>query len=391
MTEHTDDNGATDGGSADTADSDRLADRRQRLGEYLDTAGLDAVWFARPNSFAWLTGGDNVVSATADLGVAAAGYVAPENEDAEDGEFRVVTDNIEAPRLVDEELPGEFTVETGQWYESSLAESVADNSPANAAADFDVPGFESVDASALRQPLSEGDIEAYRSLGRDTAAAVEQVCRQLESEDTEHEVASALRVTLSARGINAPVVLVGGSERAQSYRHYTPKLEPLGDYALVSVTAERDGLHASMTRTVAFDPPEWLAERHTKAMQVEATALGATRAVSRLGGSASSVFDGIQMAYEHVDYPDEWKHHHQGGAAGYAGREWFATPTADEKVHTPMAYAWNPTIQGAKSEDTVLVTEDGFEVLTSTGEWPTRNVVAIDYDDAVERHDVLTL
>ncbi|WP_224450208.1 M24 family metallopeptidase [Haloprofundus salilacus] len=368
-----------------------MADRRRRLGEYLDETGLDAVWFARPNSFAWLTGGDNVVSATADLGVAAAGYVVAENGDAEDGEFRVVTDNIEAPRLADEELPEEFSVESGQWYESSLAELVAEHSPESAAADFDVPGFETVDASALRQPLSQGDIEAYRKLGRDTAAAVEQVCRQLEPEDTEHEAASALRVTLSARGINAPVVLVGGAERAQSYRHYTPKLEPLGDYALVSVTAERGGLHASMTRTVAFDPPEWLAERFQNAARVETTALAATRDVARDDGQASAVFEAIQNAYEHVDYPDEWRNHHQGGAAGYAGREWFGSPTADDLVRTPMAYAWNPTIQGAKSEDTVLVTEDGFEVLTRTGEWPTQEVDAIDSDATVERHDVLTL
>ncbi|WP_224270755.1 M24 family metallopeptidase [Haloprofundus salinisoli] len=378
-------------GTAEAVDSNRLDDRRRRLGEYLADTGLDAVWFARPNSFAWLTGGDNVVSATADLGVAAAGYVAPENGDANAGEFRVVTDNIEAPRLVDEELPDEFSVETGQWYESSLADSVADHSPENAAADFDVPGFESVDASALRQPLSKADVEAYRSLGRDTAAAVEQVCRQLESGDTEHEAASALRVTLSARGINAPVVLVGGAERAQSYRHYTPKLAELGDYALVSVTAERGGLHASTTRTVAFDPPEWLAERHEKATRVEATALAATRAVGREKGPASDVFGAVREAYDGVGFPDEWQKHHQGGAAGYDGREWFGSPTADDEVHLPMGYAWNPTIQGAKSEDTVLVTDDGFEVLTSTGQWPTREVEAVGYDATVERPDVLSL
>ncbi len=68
-----------------------------RLDQYRRAAGLEAVWFARPNSFAWLTGGgDNVVDREGDIGVAAAGY---------DGdEVRVVADNIEAPRLRDEEL-----------------------------------------------------------------------------------------------------------------------------------------------------------------------------------------------------------------------------------------------------------------------------------------------
>ncbi len=358
------------------------AGRVERLDDYLGARDLEAVWFARPNSFAWMTGGDNVVDRDSDVGVAAVGY---------DGDVHVVTDNIEAQRLLDEELPADTTVEIVQWYESSLAEAVADRSPTPAAADFDVPGFESVDAVDLRQPLTEADVERYRDLGRDAAVAVERVCRELEPGDTEHEVAAGVRIALAARDVNAPVVLVGGAERAQQYRHYTPTRTPLGDYALVSATAERGGLYASLTRTVTFDPPEWLAERHQKAMVVEATALGATQAVGSLGGTAGDVFQGVMAAYEHVGYPDEWQNHHQGGAAGYAGREWIATPDLDRAVHLPMAYAWNPTVQGAKSEDTVLVTDEGFEVLTGTGDWPTSAVKAHDYEAAVRRHLPLSL
>jgi Xaa-Pro aminopeptidase len=359
-----------------------LDDRRERLTDYLDREGLDAVWFARPNSFSWLTGGSNVVSRDADVGVAAAGY-------ARDDGWVVVTDNIEAQRLADEELPDEFAVEETPWYESSLAEAVADRTTGRAAADFDVPGLETVAASELRQPLSETDVDRYRDLGHDTADAVERVARELEPGDTEHEVAAALKIALATRGIDAPVVLVGGSERAQRYRHYTPTYAELGDYALLSVTAERGGLYASTTRTVAFDPPEWLAERHAKAQQVETSALAATQAVARLGGTAGGVFDNIAAAYEHVDFPEEWREHHQGGAAGYAGREWFAAPDAEEAVRTPMAYAYNPTIRGAKSEDTVLVSDDDAEVLTTTGEWPTRAVKGWDHEFALERPEVL--
>lgn len=169
--------------------------------------------------------------------------------------------------------------------------------------------------------------------------------------------------------------LVGGAKRAREYRHYTPTTTKLGKYALVSVTARRDGLHASCTRTVAFNPPDWLESRHRAAMQVEVAALAATRRVGRAGGTARDVFEAIQEAYREVSYPREWKHHHQGGAAGFQGREWIATPWQEGEVTLPMAYAWNPTVQGAKSEDTVLV-EDDFEVLTKTGEWPTETVSA---------------
>ncbi|WP_080508502.1 M24 family metallopeptidase [Haloparvum sedimenti] len=370
-----------------------LSARAERLDAYLDDRDLDAVWFARPNAFAWLTGGSNVVDGDADVGVAAAGY---------DGSFRVVTDNIEADRLRDEELPDAFAVEEHPWHEGSLGEAVAARSPDAAAADFDVPGFDAVDAGRLRQPLTEGDAERYRELGREAAAALETVCRQLEPTDPEYEVAAGLEIALASRGVNTPVVLVGGSARARSYRHYTPTDAELGDYALVSVTAERNGLYASLTRCVVFDAPDWLKGRHYAASRVEVTALAATQAAARgelTDGpgpdTAGDVFGVVQDAYEAVGFDGEWRHHHQGGAAGFAGREWIATPEADDPVTAPMGYAWNPTVQGAKSEDTHLVTDDRVENLTKTGQWPTIAVDAVDLDGVpdltLERHAPVVL
>jgi Xaa-Pro aminopeptidase len=349
-------------------------EKRTRLDAFLNDRGLDAVWFAERASFAWLTGGDNVVDAHADVGVAAAGYTS-------EGVV-VVTDTIESPRLADEEVDAPITEFV--WYSGSLAEAVADRSPEAAAADFDVPGFETVDASPLRQPLTDRDVEAYRSLGADAAAAVEATREAATPETTERELAGVARKELATRGIDAPVVLVGGEERAPQYRHYTPKDRPLGGYALVSVTATRGGLHASLTRTIRFDPPSWLDRRTRAARRVETTALAATRAVGRDGGSAGDVFEAIQDAYAAVDWDGEWPHHHQGGAAGFAGREWIATPDATDAVELPMAYAWNPTVQGAKSENTWLVTADGPECLTATDGGDTVTVEAAGYDLALD-------
>ncbi|SHH50451.1 M24 family metallopeptidase [Halobaculum gomorrense] len=349
-----------------------IDEREERLERFLAEEGYEAVWFARPNAFAWLTGGDNWVDASADMGDAAAGYLG-------DGEWTVVTNNIEAERLTAEELPAELSmsVAADDWYESSLGQSVAARSPTPAAADFDVPRLESVDPTRLRLRLGEDDLAAYRDLGREVALAVETVCRELQPEDTEHEVAAGLRISLAGRNIDAPVVLVGGGERAPEYRHPTPTDAALGEYALVIVTARRGGLHASCTRTVAFDPPEWLAERHRAAQRVETRALAATReAAGRDDGTAGDVFAAIREAYAEEGYDGEWREHHQGGATGYAGREWFAAPDSDAPVASEAAYAWNPTVRGAKSEDTAYVTDDAVEVLTDSGRWPTETVEA---------------
>lgn len=358
-----------------------MSEKRDRLDEMLAARDLASVWFARPSSFTWLTGGSNVVNREAKVGVAAVGY---------DGDgLTVVTSNVEARRLREDELPADAAVASFEWHGSGLADAVAEHAATPAAADFDVPGFESVDASPLRQPLTDADVERYRALGEATADGVEEVCRDIQPTDAERDVAAAVTGALAERDVAAPVVLVGGAKRAQRHRHFTPTDAELGEYAIVSVVGVRGGLHASCSRTVAFDAPEWLGERHAGATTVEATALAATQSAAGSDGRAGSVFDAIAAAYEHVGRPDEWQKHHQGGAAGYAGREWFVAPDAEAGVTVPMAYAYNPTIQGAKSEDTVLVTGDGFETLTGTGDWPTTAVDAHGYDDALERTAIL--
>jgi len=42
-------------------------------------------------------------------------------------------------------------------------------------------------------------------------------------------------------------------------------------------------------------------------------------------------------------------------------------------------------VQGAKSEGTVLVDDDGFEPLTTSDDWPTVEVEAVGFDVAMDR------
>jgi len=357
------------------------AEKLARLDGLLDARDLAAVWFAQPGAFGWLTGGGNVVNAAGGAGVAAVGY--------DGAELTVVTNNIEAERLREEELPDGVPVSTYQWHEQSLADAVAETSATPAAADFDVPEFETVDPTPLRQPLTDRDIERYREHCETVAAALEGVCRSIDAGDTEQAVAGAVRRRLASEGINAPVVLVGGSERARRYRHYTPQDVRLGEYALLSVTARNNGMYASCTRTIGFDLPTEIERNHERAMLVDATTQAATRAVGSRDGTAGEVFEHLQGVYDVAGCPEEWHNHHQGGATGYAGREWIATPDHEATIELPMAFAWNPTVQGAKSEDTVLVREDGIETLTATGDWPTATIKPHDFDGVLDRHDIL--
>jgi hypothetical protein len=63
-----------------------------------------------------------------------------------------------------------------------------------------------------------------------------------------------------------------------------------------------------------------------------------------------------------VTFPGEWRLHHQGGMTGYASREVIATPSTDDPIETGQAFAWNPSITGAKAEETFVLTPTGAEV-----------------------------
>ncbi len=49
--------------------------------------------------------------------------------------------------------------------------------------------------------------------------------------------------------------------------------------------------------------------------------------------------------------------------AGYATREVVATPKTGHEIRPGMAFAWNPSITGAKAEETFVLTENGPEVI----------------------------
>ncbi len=50
--------------------------------------------------------------------------------------------------------------------------------------------------------------------------------------------------------------------------------------------------------------------------------------------------------------------------------KWHQPENAKSQLLANQVVAWNPSITGAKSEDTALITEDGPQVLTRSGDWP---------------------
>jgi antitoxin VapB len=135
------------------------------------------------------------------------------------------------------------------------------------------------------------------------------------------------------------------------------------------------GLVCSITRLVHFGRlPAELRRKAEAVARVDATFLAATRPGRTLG----EIFRQAVAVYAATGFAGEWQLHHQGGPAGYEPREFLATPGSSDVVAVGQAYAWNPSITGTKSEDTILVDESGNEVLTAISGWPTLTVTLAD-------------
>ena len=87
-------------------------------------------------------------------------------------------------------------------------------------------------------------------------------------------------------------------------------------------------------------------------------------AASRPVTTAGAVYSVIASAYAELGHPGAERFHHQGGTTGYLSREAFALPGLGLPIEESTALAWNPSLPGAKIEDTVLTTSAGIEILT---------------------------
>jgi Xaa-Pro aminopeptidase len=343
--------------------------------------GLAGVLLTTAANFAWLTGGASSTVGTATEMGAASLLV---TQDA----VVLIADNIERTRLEAEELPDAgIDYESYPWHAPDLPGAVARRARGGrVAADTAVPGTEPLapDFTRLRCSLLPTEIERYRWLGEHVALCMTRACFEARPGLSEHRIAGMLSGDLHAFGITPTLLLVGADERAFRFRHPIPTDRRLQSHLLLAIGARRWGLIASMTRLVHFGPlPDELRRKHDAVVRVDAAFLHATRP----GAPVREIFAAGCRAYAEAGYPDEWIHHHQGGPTGYAGRDYRATPETDALVQPHQAFAWNPTIAGTKSEDTLIATADGPAILTATPDLPVIRVTIVGFE--IERPDIL--
>lgn len=339
-----------------------LATKQSRLADFMDQNDWSAVLLSRHQNIAWATAGrvearvGPVETAVCSLLITRDGrryYIAPENE---------------APRLAAEEFPGlGYEPVLYPWTGGDIAEIAHQIAGPEIGADTVQPGFYPASFTSLRAPLLAAEIDRFRTLGRAVAESTTRVVQSLQPGITEDELAARVAADLLAQHITPSVLLMGVDERIFRYKHAVPRDGILRKYGMVNVCARRYGLVISITRFVHFGAmPATLAANFEKVARINAELLHASRA----GASSADLYSVAAQGYGSAGFPDEIAKHHQGGPCGYQERDWVAIPTGTDRVVDPQAFAWNPSLQGAKAEDTALLHDGAVEILTATPDLP---------------------
>lgn len=351
-----------------------VAEKLARVRGLLDRQGLSGALFTRQPTVSWITAGlEDVIIRNSDPGFVWA-LVLP------DTAF-LVTQNIEGRRVQAEENPGDLGFELVEvpWQEEPFdARVAAICDPERLANDGFGPGQPMpAELQRLRLALTAGERERYEDLCRDGCEALESSLRSVERGMSERELAARIVAALERHSILPSVLLVGADDRHMRFRHPSVSDAGIAREVLAVIVGVRGGLHVAATRTASLARPEAsLLDRHRAACETEARMIAATRPGSSYGQALQAGID----TYERLGYHDEWRQHYQGGPIGYGPREFGPTPLAHPNAFTSYAVelhhacAWNPTVQGAKSEDTFMVEEQGNRVLTVSETWPTIDV-----------------
>jgi Xaa-Pro aminopeptidase len=343
--------------------SHEVAAKLALLRETLARADAGAVRLRGADWFAWVTAGGRA-RVPQDADVAGAQVLVTREEAC------VLTDEIDAARLRDEEVPAGFTFHIAPWAQPELSDDYVRGAAGGLVLADRPRGAEQALPAALRAQrmvLGLDEQQRYRELGRDAAEAVGEALRMARPDWSEWQLAGAGAAALWRRGIEPALLLAAGARRMATYRHPAPSAEALGRRAMLVCCARRHGLHANLTRVVSFGPARL---DQSELMTVEATGLSAIRP----GNSLAAVFHALAQAYRHVGHDGAIRAQQQGGITGYRPCEMVATDATATPLEAGMALALNPSFDGLRVEDTFLLGPHGLENLTFDPDWPATEV-----------------
>jgi len=352
-----------------TADKQEFSVKLKRLRAFLKKEGYDAALMGTAANFSWLScGGKNKVLLNTDYGVS----VLLVTQDR----LVCVANTMDARRLAEQELAGlGFEMVSLKWY----AESVAVHAQKLAGkgrllADMPLPGAEVNFQKfyAVHYPLTDPEILRYRGVGRDAEDVMRRVADQARPGMSGLDVETLLISEFAAKKLNVTCLIVGSDEEIWNYRHPLPSPKKIERQLMLVLAVERHGLNVPITRMVWFsgEPPAETALRFRAVSNIAARTIIACRPGTRF----ADILARQKGWYAAEGFAEETENHFMGGITGYIPNDSSLCLDDSAVIQERQAFNWFITITGANTEDTMISTESGPELLTCTGRWPVRPI-----------------
>jgi Xaa-Pro aminopeptidase len=222
----------------------------------------------------------------------------------------------------------------------------------------------------MRAVKDPGEVERMREASALADAALEQLLAAGLAGRTERDAALELEVTMRKLGAERPSfepIIAAGPQGALP--HGTPRDVEIGKGQLVVIDwgAQLDGYCSDCTRTVATGEPGELArDVYGIVLEAQLAGLNAVRA----GAGRRAVDAAARDVIDSRGYGEQFGHGLGHGVGLAIHEEPRLTATAEGELETGNAVTIEPGIYlpgqfGVRTEDLVVVTDDGCEILTS--------------------------
>lgn len=343
-----------------------IREKEKRVRDFIKSRGFSGVLLKRQANFSWMTGGGlNLVGITTEMGATSLLITKYEKY--------LISNNIEGPRMIHEEsLEAQgFLVKIYPWYEDQETVVVkALVKEGGLGSDVPFPGAVTVaeDIARLRYSFTPEEVKRYRWVGEKASVALEKTMMDTRKGEKESEVVGRLCQELWKDRMDPVTLMAAADERVSQFRHPIPSEKRIDRYLMVSVNARKWGLIVSLTRFLHFGKtPNELKEKYLANVFIDCVLMAATKP----GRAACEVLQKGIEAYQEKGFPEEWKFHHQGGSIGYTGRDYRTHFNTQDIIQENQAFTWNPSLTGTKSEDTILASSKGLEMITRPTSYPT--------------------
>lgn len=358
--------------------------KKQRLTEYMCKNNIEAILLAKNSNYYWLMcGSRNKLVDYSELGASSLLFY--------NNRLFLITNNIEINRMIEEETNNFAFIEPifYNWYENDGFEKNIKKIVNLKKVFQDYPLLKSAnllgkDFDKLKYCLTSGEKERYIILGKKTAECMTDTIDCIQQKMSEFEVQALLSQKLITHGFMPWIILIASDQRIFKYRHPIPTAKRIDKYVMVAVGALKGGLIACCTRFLHFGEPD---NHILKARDIISKIDSEMILSSRPGVKYSEIFQREVNNFNSYGLKDEWQNHHQGGPLGYEGRYFLVNYKTDSIIEENNAIAWNPSMYGYKSEDTIVVEKDENKIITYDKRWP---MIKVDTEfGSIERPDIL--